>query len=139
MGEMCSTVVIKYQFQQMMHNLISNALKFSRPDLQPHISIDCKNIVPAPRTHPDIIPGKTYCHISVSDNGIGFDEQYKDRIFQVFQRLHDKNTIAGTGIGLAIVKKIVENHNGIITVSSQPGNGARFSIYLPAEENTTQS
>lgn len=138
-GEMCSTSTIRYQFQQMMYNLITNALKFSRPDVQPLISIHCKNIIPAPGTHPEIIPGKTYCHITVSDNGIGFDEQYKDRIFQVFQRLHDKNTISGTGIGLAIVKKIVENHHGIVTASSKPGNGARFDIYLPIEENTVMT
>ncbi len=137
LGEMCSTTVIRYQFHQMIHNLISNALKFSRPDLQPLISIDCKNITPDPGTHPDISPERTYCHISISDNGIGFDEQYTDRIFQVFQRLHDKNTIAGTGIGLAIVKKIVDNHNGIITVSSKPGNGARFDIFLPLEESAS--
>ncbi|HEY6171126.1 MAG TPA: CHASE3 domain-containing protein [Candidatus Kapabacteria bacterium] len=132
---MCTISTIQYQFQQMLHNLLSNALKFSRPDVQPHISIYCKNIVPVAGIHPEIIPGKTYCHISVTDNGIGFDEQYKDRIFQVFQRLHDKNTIAGTGIGLAIVKKIVENHNGIITASGQPGNGARFDIYLPVDDH----
>jgi PAS domain S-box-containing protein len=136
LGEMCSAVVIQYQFQQMIHNLISNALKFSRPDVPPHISIDCKNIIPEAGTHPDIIPKKSYCHISVSDNGIGFDEQYKDRIFQVFQRLHDKNTISGTGIGLTIVKKIVENHHGIIIASSKPGEGARFDIYLPIDLTT---
>ena len=79
--------------------------------------------------------GVPFYKITVKDNGIGFDEQYKDRIFLVFQRLHDKNTIAGTGIGLAIVKKIVENHNGIITASSQPGNGARFDIYLPIDDH----
>lgn len=76
-------------------------------------------------------PGKIYSHISFSDNGIGFDPEYKEKIFEVFQRLHGKEEYAGTGIGLAIVKRIVDNHNGYITATSVPGKGARFDIYLP--------
>ena len=72
-----------------------------------------------------------YCHITVSDNGIGFEAEYKDRIFEVFQRLHGKSEYPGTGIGLAIVKKIVENHNGIITATAELDKGARFDIYIP--------
>jgi signal transduction histidine kinase len=79
----------------------------------------------------NLIPENTYCHIMVADNGIGFDPQYKDRIFEVFQRLHGKQEYAGTGIGLAIVKKVVENHNGIITVTSKLNKGTTFHIYLP--------
>ena len=70
--------------------------------------------------------------LSVSDNGIGFDASYSEKIFEVFQRLHGKEKYKGTGIGLAIVKKIVENHEGVIKASRKPGEGARFDIYLPA-------
>ncbi|RYF69644.1 MAG: PAS domain-containing sensor histidine kinase, partial [Cytophagaceae bacterium] len=72
-----------------------------------------------------------YHQIDVSDNGIGFDEKYLDRIFQIFQRLHSKSEFAGTGIGLAICAKVVANHTGLITASSQVGKGSTFSIYLP--------
>ena len=77
------------------------------------------------------ITGET-CHIRISDNGIGFEEQYKDRIFEVFQRLHSKSDYEGTGIGLSIVKKIVENHKGTIKATSHPGQGATFDILIPA-------
>ena len=76
--------------------------------------------------------GKKYCHITVKDNGIGFEPRFSERIFEVFQKLHGKDVYAGTGIGLAIVKKIVENHNGIITATSQLNEGAQFDIYIPA-------
>jgi signal transduction histidine kinase len=83
----------------------------------------------------DLLKKKRYCHIRFSDNGIGFDQKYSKKIFDVFQRLHAKNDYSGTGIGLAIVKKIVENHNGMITASGVPGLGATFDIYLPAPES----
>ena len=79
-----------------------------------------------------LFPEKNYCHISFSDNGIGFDPLYKDKIFEVFQRLHGKEDYAGTGIGLAIVKKIVENHKGTITAKGELNIGATFDIYIPA-------
>ncbi len=78
-------------------------------------------------------PGKNYCHITVKDNGIGFEPHFSERIFEVFQKLHGKEVYGGTGIGLAIVKKIVENHNGIITAKSELNKGAQFDIYIPAE------
>ena len=78
-----------------------------------------------------LLPETEYCHISVSDNGIGFDAQYKDRVFEVFQKLHAREEFAGTGIGLAIVKKIAENHNGVVTVTSHLNQGATFHIYIP--------
>lgn len=80
-----------------------------------------------------LLPKKKYCHITVTDNGIGFDPQYNERIFEVFQRLHEREQYKGTGIGLAIVKKIVENHNGIITATGKPDKGAQFDIYIPAQ------
>ena len=77
---------------------------------------------------------REYCHITFSDNGIGFDQQYSDKIFEVFQRLHGKELYQGTGIGLAIVKKIIDNHNGFITAKGNLGYGATFDIYIPVTE-----
>lgn len=110
--------VIGYQFRQLLYNLLSNSLKFADPDREPHISI----------VH-QTVDGN--CHISIRDNGIGFDQQYSERIFELFHRLHDKSRYQGTGIGLAIVKKIVDNHNGSITAKSSLNEGATFDIYLP--------
>ncbi len=131
-GEMCDVNIIPFQFRQLMHNIIGNALKFSNPDIPPHIKISSCNIKYSKLDDAKHTLGKEYCHISIADNGIGFEPQYKDRIFEVFQRLHDKEKINGTGIGLAIVKKIVENHNGIITATSELKKGATFDIYIPA-------
>lgn len=78
-----------------------------------------------------LLPEKVYCHISIADNGIGFDMLQKDRIFKVFQRLHHTTEYAGTGIGLAIVKKVVDNHSGIINVTSELNKGTTFNIYIP--------
>ena len=75
---------------------------------------------------------KDYCHITITDNGIGFEKEFSEKIFEVFQRLHNKDKYTGTGIGLAIVKKIVNNHNGTITVSSKLNKGTSFDIYIPA-------
>ena len=74
------------------------------------------------------------CRIHYQDNGIGFEKEFNEKIFEVFQRLHGRDKYHGTGIGLAIVKKIVENHNGMITAHGEPGNGASFNIYLPLEK-----
>ncbi len=104
-----------------MVNLVNNALKFSREGILPCIKISSS------------IEGDN-CHIRVSDNGIGFDEQYKEKIFEVFQRLHKKSDYEGTGIGLSIVKKIVENHKGTITATGKKGEGARFDIYIPVQQ-----
>lgn len=120
------------QIQQLFRNLISNALKFSNPQNPTHIRIyshPVKGLLV-----PDVNPNdrhKSFVEISVQDNGIGFDEKYLDRIFQLFQRLHGKQKYGGTGIGLAICKKVVDNHGGYITAHSQPGAGATFKVYLP--------
>lgn len=129
----CTLRVIPFQFRQMMHNLIGNSLKFSKPDESPVIRI--RSII-APGTSFDIQKldkDKEYCHFSISDNGIGFESLYQEKIFGLFQRLHGKSQFAGTGIGLAIVKKIVENHQGIISAKSELGMGATFDIYIPVE------
>ncbi len=130
--EMCDVKVIAFQFRQLMLNLISNALKFSKPGIPPHITIESSVIKYSNPTDAKLLPGKAYCHITIIDNGIGFEKEYAEKIFEVFQKLHIKEEYAGTGIGLAIVKKIVENHNGIITATSDLGKGARFDIYIPA-------
>ena len=138
--------IIVFQFRQLMYNLISNALKFSKTDVHPHVIIKSsivkgsklRNVCLNEKVGKEkFLPKKNYYHISVQDNGIGFETHYSERIFEVFQRLHSKEKYAGTGIGLAIVKKIVENHNGIIKATSQLNKGATFDIYIPIsdEEN----
>ncbi|WEK34349.1 MAG: PAS domain-containing protein [Candidatus Pseudobacter hemicellulosilyticus] len=122
--------LIPFQFRQLLQNLISNSLKFALPGTPPLISIRGQ-VIRGSSMPAFLAPDKIYCHLQISDNGIGFDPQYKDRIFEVFQRLHGREQYQGTGIGLAIVKKIVENHAGIINASSTPGQGARFDVYFP--------
>ena len=130
-SETCQVRIIPYQFRQLMYSLVDNALKFSLPDQPPHIQIKFETGEGSHFGHQQLLPEKHYCHITVTDNGIGFQPIYKDKIFEVFQRLHGQDEYAGTGIGLAIVKKIVENHHGIITATSQLNQGATFDIYLP--------
>jgi len=123
--------VIPFQFQQLLHNLISNSLKFVKPDVPPFIIIESEIMQGDKSVNKSLSSQKKYHHIVFEDNGIGFDPQYKDRIFEVFQRLHTIGKYKGTGMGLAICKRIVENHNGIITATSKLGEGARFDIYIP--------
>jgi light-regulated signal transduction histidine kinase (bacteriophytochrome) len=137
--ELCSANIIAFQFRQLMYNLISNALKFSKPDIPAHITVKSRiakgsklNNAGLPDRQEYLSPEKNYCHITVKDNGIGFEPHFSERIFEVFQKLHGKEVYAGTGIGLAIVKKIVENHNGAITATSELNKGAQFDIYIPA-------
>ena len=130
-NELCAAYIIPFQFRQLMYNLISNALKFSNPEVPPHIIIKSRMIKGDKLINEKLSSGKIYCHITVKDNGIGFESHFSERIFGVFQKLHSKEIYSGTGIGLAIVKKIVENHNGIITASSELHKGATFDIYIP--------
>jgi two-component system CheB/CheR fusion protein len=128
----CEAKIIAFQFRQLISNLISNSLKFSHKKRFPRISIRCE-ITPGKLLKKEIaLPETNYCHITYTDNGIGFDPQYKDRIFEVFQRLHEYDEYKGTGIGLAICKKIIENHKGIITATGRINKGAQFDIYIPA-------
>ena len=121
------------QIGQLFQNLISNALKFRRPDVAPRISVSTNQVAAAdlPITVRPTRAAAAYHRIDVADNGIGFNEKYLDRIFQVFQRLHGKSEFAGTGIGLAICEKVAANHGGAITATSQLGQGATFSVFLP--------
>ena len=119
------------QMRQLLQNLIGNALKFRRPEVPPVVKVEAQ-IIPDPDT-----PGKKLCRLTVSDNCIGFDEKYLDRIFQVFQRLHTRNEYEGTGMGLAIVRKIALYHGGDITAKSKPGEGSAFILTVPATHPQT--
>jgi two-component system, chemotaxis family, CheB/CheR fusion protein len=130
-GELGSANIIVFQFRQLLYNLIGNALKFSNASIPPHITIRSNLLTGSQLNNKSLLPDKIYCHIAVADNGIGFDPQYSDRIFGVFQRLHGREHYNGTGIGLAIVKKIMENHSGFITATSELGKGAQFDLYFP--------
>jgi PAS domain S-box-containing protein len=132
----CEASIIPFQFRQLLYNLASNSLKFSNPDVPTVIKMNCEFNKGANLGHHGLSKETEYCHISISDNGIGFEPQYSKKIFEVFQRLHGKLEYTGTGIGLAIVKKIVENHNGIITAQGEKNKGATFDIYIPVIQNT---
>jgi len=123
--------VIPFQFHQLFVNMISNSLKFSGADRKPHIHIKADMV---DKDSLELNNGniyEKYYRITISDNGIGFDPRYDDKIFDLFQRLHSKNKYSGTGIGLAICKKIIENHDGFITAHGEPDKGATFIVYLP--------
>ena len=129
---LCMVKIIPFQFRQLMVNLLSNSLKFSNPNKTPIIRISSKIVKNIPELDNSLLQKKDFCHISIIDNGIGFEPEYKNKIFEVFQRLHGKEVYSGTGIGLAIVKKIIENHEGFIYAKGVLGEGAQFDIYLPA-------
>lgn len=123
--------VIPFYFQQLLTNIINNALKYSRQDVTPEINITVNRIDGKSTNEQGIISDQQYYCISVSDNGIGFDQQFATKIFELFQRLHGKSEYAGTGIGLAICKKIIEIHHGFITAQSTIGEGSTFNLYFP--------
>ncbi len=128
-----SIEVMPDQMRQVFQNIISNALKFSRVGVPAVITINGdlvqeKNIESLPS------PTGKFCRITITDNGIGFDETYRDKIFTLFQRLHSLTEYEGTGIGLSIVKKIVEKHQGLITARSKRGEGSTFIIVLPVKQ-----
>lgn len=119
------------QMNQLFSNLIGNSLKFTteRPEIRVTGSIESGRDIPAA---PAELAARNYHHIRVQDNGIGFEPEFSQKIFTLFQRLHRKHEYAGTGIGLSIVKKIVEQHEGFVSAESHPGQGATFHIWLPA-------
>ncbi|GEP89918.1 two-component system, chemotaxis family, CheB/CheR fusion protein [Chitinophaga terrae (ex Kim and Jung 2007)] len=132
-GEMPALMVNRSQMQQVFQNLIGNSLKFTHKDNDPVINITATRITEKSFDAPSSPDGRWY-KISVSDNGIGFEQQFKNKIFDLFLRLNSKDQYEGTGIGLAIIKKIVENHQGLITAESTMGKGATFHIILPTEQ-----
>lgn len=124
--------VVPFQFQQLFLNIIGNALKFTRPDVRPVVTIVSEIVNGSNINSAEAEIEKNYHHISIADNGIGFDAAYAKKVFEIFQRLHNQNQFEGTGVGLAICKKIVENHRGILLAEAEIGVGATFHIYLPA-------
>ncbi|HET7184998.1 MAG TPA: ATP-binding protein [Terriglobales bacterium] len=121
-GELPTIRANRVQMYRLFYNLLSNALSYRSPERAPRIQVGS-------RSRQD-----GYVELFVSDNGIGFEEQYADRIFRPFQRLHVRENVEGTGIGLAICRKIAVQHRGTIQATSQPGQGSRFTIILPTDE-----
>jgi PAS domain S-box-containing protein len=142
-GELPTIDADPTQMRQLMQNLLSNALKFQPPDAQPVVSISSRTIPPADWVQSsDDENGappleNSLCEISVQDNGIGFDEKHLEKIFAVFQRLHGRTEYEGTGVGLAVCRRIADRHNGYITAKSHPGKGATFIVTLPFHQNET--
>lgn len=122
---------VHFQLEHLFENLISNSIKYKQPGLTPEISISARKIrsneLPS-QTHSSY---SSFIRIDISDNGSGFDQKYADKAFELFQRLHEKTENSGTGIGLAICRKVVNNHDGFISVNSEINKGTTFSIYLP--------
>jgi signal transduction histidine kinase len=121
--------VIPSQMEQVFANLISNAIKYRKPDTRPVVRVTWEPVDEVDCA--DLTSNRAYVKISVSDNGIGFDEKYAERIFQLFGRLHPQTAYDGTGIGLAVCKRIVMAHQGYIRAHSKPGEGATFDLILP--------
>ena len=126
--------VVKFQFRQLMYNLLSNSIKYSRSDVAPVVTVETEIITNAKSIDENLLNNKEYVQITITDNGIGFEEQFSKKIFEVFQRLHSKQEYVGTGIGLAIVKKIVQNHLGSISAEGIPGEGSVFKILVPKNQ-----
>ena len=122
------------QLAQVFQNIISNSLKFVKPDIPPIIEISGKVVTGNSLPITGALPNQKYCVIKITDNGIGFDEEYAGKIFDLFQRLHARTEYKGTGIGLAICKKIIDKHSGFIFAKSVEGEGASFFIAIPLKE-----
>ena len=124
--------IIPLQFQQLLTNIISNAIKYRKENVNPVIKIHAVEVSASELKEEVDSKADMFWKISIVDNGIGFEPQYAIKIFDLFQRLHGKNEYSGTGIGLAICKKIMQNHNGSIIAESELDKGATFHIYLPS-------
>ncbi|MEO6612753.1 MAG: PAS domain-containing protein, partial [Chitinophagaceae bacterium] len=131
-GQLPTIAGIPLQLNQLFYNLINNSLKFSKKEVPPVISITSRTLSEKEITkYPALDPSISYVEIIFKDNGIGFEQQYAKRIFSIFQRLHDKDTFTGTGIGLALTRKIIENHHGDIFADAKENQGAAFHVILP--------
>lgn len=125
--------IIPFQFRQLLSNLISNSLKYAKEEVTPVVEIKANYVKAKELNEKAALPGKDYFQFSVADNGIGFEQEYAEKIFDLFQRLHGRNEYTGSGIGLAICKKIVENHHGFMRAESEPGIGATFYFFIPVK------
>lgn len=128
---------IPVQMEQLLHNMISNSLKFSKSDVQPHVNISArepsKEVLKSVRLNDNV----QYVELCFADNGIGFDPAYAEQIFDIFQRLNDKHDFPGTGIGLALCRKIVNNHKGKIIAEGKENEGASFKVILPLKQSAS--
>jgi PAS domain S-box-containing protein len=131
LGKLPVIWAVKFQIRQLMFNLIDNAIKYKHPERNAIITLSSKVVYGYDIVECDAEPNTLYHEISVEDNGVGFDSQHAQKIFEVFQRLNNLSNAKGSGIGLAICKRIIQNHKGFIRAVGRPGEGARFSIYLP--------
>jgi signal transduction histidine kinase len=134
--------IVSFQLRQLVYNLLSNALKFSVPERPPQITVETRIVAISDkllREQKSLPQHCDYWNINFNDNGIGFDPQFNELIFVMFQRLLPHENYSGTGIGLAIVKKIVENHNGVILAKGELDRGANFEIYIPIDENAIEA
>lgn len=131
LSDSCFVTVIPFQFRQLLQNLLSNAIKFRKLDEQLQVTISCSIAGKSEILKRNLPTDIQYTHISIGDTGIGFDDDYKETIFDIFRRLNDSNLYSGTGIGLTIVQKIIENHNGFIFATGREGQGATFDLYFP--------
>jgi light-regulated signal transduction histidine kinase (bacteriophytochrome) len=123
------------QIRMLLQNLIANALKFHRPEEPPVVKIEARYLLPREQRHAKKSLAEEKCRITVEDNGIGFEQQYAERIFGIFQRLHPRDVYEGTGIGLAICRRIVEFHGGQISAHGTPGKGSTFEVLLPVAQS----
>ncbi|HXI52557.1 MAG TPA: ATP-binding protein [Candidatus Saccharimonadales bacterium] len=130
-GELPSIEADPLQMRQLLQNLIGNALKFQTPNSHPVVKIHARLLKSPFAGTPEEDPYAEQCEFTVEDNGIGFDEKYLDKIFAVFQRLHGRNEYEGTGVGLAVCRRITDRHGGTITARSKQGEGAKFIVTVP--------
>jgi two-component system, NtrC family, sensor kinase len=145
-GKLPSIEADPLQMRQLLQNLIGNALKFQAAEAVPVVKIDAQ-LVTRDQIREDALFGNPaptagvedkFCVLTVQDNGIGFDEQYLEKIFAVFQRLHGRDEYEGTGVGLAVCRRIADRHGGLITAQSKPGEGAIFIVILPIHQPAMQ-
>jgi len=123
--------VIPYQFSQLLFNILTNSIKYKKENVDPVIKISASIAKANELQNEEASLHSAYWKITIADNGIGFEPQYGEKIFELFQRLHGRYEYEGTGIGLAICKKIVQNHHGFINAWAEPGIGSVFNIFLP--------
>ena len=132
--EMGTVRIIPFQIKQVFQNLLENSLKFTKENEPPKVEVTTIEVDGEAIPIEGIYPNGKYLKISFRDYGIGFDPQNSEKIFEIFQRLHGKLEYQGTGIGLAIVKKIMDNHKGYIQAVGRPDDGATFNLYFPLNE-----
>ena len=142
-GELPSIEADALQVRQLLQNLIGNALKFQPPGNKPHVKVSARVVSGARWAnevsgHTELLTRQEMCELTVEDNGIGFDEAYLKRLFVVFQRLHSRSEFEGTGIGLAVCRKIATRHGGFITARSRPGEGSTFVVLLPLTQQASE-